>query len=72
MDLSPDEPPELDLVEPPPSRCDSCGADDEELVRVRRIYLDPTAEGPGSERVVDEVEWWCLPCRTHYPHQVQG
>ncbi len=67
----PGDPPDIDLVEPAPTVCDSCGSDDDALVRVRRIYVDPAAAGPDAERVVDEDEWWCLPCRTHYPHQVQ-
>lgn len=55
--------------------CDSCGRDGEELVEVRRVYLDPDAvtdlyanpdETPAT--VVDEVEHWCGSCVATYPH----
>jgi len=50
--------------------CESCGAPDDDLVRVHRIYLDTDGDGRviGS-RVLEDVEWWCVPCRTHYPHE---
>jgi hypothetical protein len=50
--------------------CASCGAPDDDLTAVRRVYVTPEAWDT-EERVdvVDEVEWWCFPCRTHYPHQ---
>ncbi|HEY3143547.1 MAG TPA: hypothetical protein VGJ86_20595 [Acidimicrobiales bacterium] len=54
--------------------CTSCGATDEELVAIRRVYVTPEAWDT-EERVdvVDEIERWCFPCRTHYPHQpVEG
>lgn len=65
-------PADLDMVEPPATVCDSCGSEDDRLVRVRRIYLDPHAGGDGDHRILDEDEWWCLPCRTHYPHEAQA
>jgi hypothetical protein len=52
--------------------CDSCGLDAEDLAAVRRVYLD--ADESGELRVADtaeEIEWWCGPCRSHYPH-VEG
>lgn len=51
-----------------PERCESCGAGDEPLVRVRRLYVTP--ESWESTERVDEggLEWWCSVCRTHYPH----
>ncbi len=54
--------------------CDSCGDAADTLVGVHRIYLVPTtAPADGGERraeVMTEIEQWCFPCRTHYPHQV--
>ncbi len=54
--------------------CTSCGRDDEDLVEVRRKYVTPAAwDSPGRETVLDEVERWCVPCLTHYPHEpVEG
>lgn len=47
--------------------CASCGVDDELLTPVHRRY--PAAPDGGSdERVLDEIELWCVPCRTTYPH----
>jgi hypothetical protein len=49
--------------------CDSCAAEDERLYAVHRMYVTPEAwDTPGSQRVLDEVEHWCYPCCTHYPH----
>lgn len=50
--------------------CDSCGRDDEPVVEVHRVYVTPEAwDTPGKVDVVDETEWWCLVCQTHYPHE---
>jgi hypothetical protein len=50
--------------------CDSCGDVGTDLVEVRRIYLTPeTWDTAGRSETVDEVERWCFPCRTHYPHE---
>ena len=50
--------------------CDSCGADVDDLTRVRRHYVTPESwDTPGKVQVVDEVERWCFACRTHYPHE---
>jgi hypothetical protein len=37
---------------------------------VQRLYVTPE-DWDREERVevVDELEQWCWPCRTHYPHQ---
>jgi hypothetical protein len=52
------------------STCDSCGAPASELAEVRRVYVTPEAwDRAGKVEVDDEVERWCFPCRTHYPHQ---
>lgn len=45
--------------------CESCGVEDEHLSPVRRRYL---ASDGRPERVLDEVEQWCVACRTSYPH----
>lgn len=51
-------------------RCDSCGSEDEDVTAVRRVYVVPEAwDEPGRMDVQDEVERWCFPCRTHYPHE---
>jgi hypothetical protein len=49
--------------------CESCGRD-EEVVRVRRLYVTPEAwDTPGKvEQGGEEV--WCFVCRTHYPHEL--
>jgi hypothetical protein len=60
--------------------CVSCGALADDTARVRRVYVTPGgwdlgADEPAPDRVevVDEVEAWCFPCRSQYPHQpVEG
>jgi hypothetical protein len=53
--------------------CESCGRDGEEVVAVHRKYVTPEAwDTPGSEKVLDEIEQWCIACLTHYPHVVVG
>jgi hypothetical protein len=56
--------------------CHSCGATADDLARVRRVYVTPGAWDLGADepaadtvQVVDEVESWCFPCRSQYPHQ---
>jgi hypothetical protein len=64
--------------------CDSCGAPAADTEPVHRVYVTPRdwdlsgeagEGGPGGEgagdhvQVVDEVESWCFPCRSQYPHQ---
>jgi hypothetical protein len=50
--------------------CGSCGIEGEELVAVHRVYVTPEAwDTEGKVEVLDEVEHWCFPCRTSYPHQ---
>lgn len=55
--------------------CTSCGDEVEQVHPVRRKYVtnepsdqEPSDQGP-SERVIDEIEHWCFPCLTHYPHE---
>ena len=57
-------------------RCDSCGRDEPaaDVVPLHRVYVTPALSGfedITEERidVVAEVEHWCFPCRTQYPHQ---
>ena len=51
-------------------RCDSCGDEDVEVVALHRIYLTPAAwDQEEKVEVLDEVERWCFPCRTSYPHE---
>ena len=52
--------------------CDSCGdAERDDLVALHRLYVVPEQwDQQGSVTRVDEVERWCVPCRTHYPHEV--
>jgi hypothetical protein len=53
--------------------CDSCGVLDAELAAVRRVYVTPEDwDTDGRVEVVEGVERWCYPCRTHYPHQEVG
>jgi hypothetical protein len=50
--------------------CESCGSEGEALETVRRVYVTPAAwDTEERAEVMDEVERWCFPCRTHYPHQ---
>lgn len=53
--------------------CDSCGDDRVEVVSVLRLYVVPEAwDSEGSVTEADEMEQWCYPCRTHYPHAEAG
>lgn len=52
--------------------CHSCGAADEELVVVRRLYLTPESWDAEAEVRVADFERWCFVCRTLYPHQEPG
>jgi hypothetical protein len=53
-------------------RCESCGAEDEELVLVRRLYLTPEAWDRPERVDRGDEEWWCFVCQTHYPHEAPG
>jgi hypothetical protein len=53
--------------------CDSCGSPADDLVTVHRLYVTPESwDTEGKVEKVDELEQWCFPCRTHYPHTVAG
>ena len=44
-----------------------------DLVAVHRIYVTTTPDGLiESTEVVRDIEQWCFPCRTHYPHEEVG
>ena len=50
--------------------CESCGAPADDLVAVHRVYVTLAAwDTEEKVDVLDEVERWCFPCRTQYPHQ---
>ena len=50
--------------------CESCGAPADDLAAVHRVYVTPAAwDTEESVDVLDEVERWCFPCRSQYPHQ---
>ena len=50
--------------------CDSCGADEDVLYAVHRMYVTPADwDTDGREVTLDDVERWCFSCCTHYPHR---
>jgi hypothetical protein len=50
--------------------CESCGGPAADLVAVHRVYVTPEAwDTEEKVDVVDEIERWCFPCRSLYPHQ---
>jgi hypothetical protein len=53
-----------------PGVCDSCGDEVDDLVALHRIYVVPAVNGEVSAERASEVEQWCFPCRTHYPHEL--
>lgn len=53
--------------------CESCGADESELVPVHRKYVTAGSwDQEADERVLDDIERWCFACRTQYPHEPAG
>ena len=53
--------------------CESCGSVELVVWAVHRIYVTPAEQGfedltETRERVMPEVEHWCLPCCASYPH----
>ena len=63
--LIPTKPRDSPVVE-----CNSCGWPTDELEPVHRVYLAPSDAPDGAtDTVLDELEWWCVSCRSHYPHQ---
>lgn len=64
-----------------PDACDSCGDRADDLVAVRRLYVAPGVSPLEADRLLgadepsdgirraDDIERWCFPCRTMYPHE---
>lgn len=52
--------------------CDSCGAADETLSNVQRVYFADAPDGSPTDRIDDEIEAWCPACITTYPHTPAG
>jgi hypothetical protein len=55
--------------------CENCArfeTNEANLVRVHRVYLelDEWGEEEPKATVVEEVERWCMSCRSIYPHEV--
>jgi hypothetical protein len=49
--------------------CESCGAFDDELHLVHRMYVTPADwDTDGSEVTLEGTELWCFACCTMYPH----
>jgi hypothetical protein len=41
------------------------------VVALHRAYVTPAAwDQEEKVEVLDEVERWCFPCRTSYPHEI--
>lgn len=55
---------------PAMATCESCGADDDDLVVVHRVYVTPQSwESQASVRVQPDTERWCYSCATSYPNE---
>ena len=53
--------------------CESCGAEEDDLVDVHRKYVTAAAwDQEQTERILPDVERWCFACLTHYPHVPVG
>lgn len=52
------------------SVCDNCARAADDLASVRRVYVVPEAwDTAGSQTTLDDVERWCMSCRSQYPHE---
>jgi len=50
--------------------CDSCGDEVADLVALHRIYVVAAGDdGEARAERAPDIEQWCFPCRTHYPHE---
>ena len=49
--------------------CESCGNDTDDLASVQRIYLVDDDGASSHSTVPDDIEQWCYPCRSLYPHR---
>jgi hypothetical protein len=59
--------------DPTDGPCESCGAEADDLASVHRVYVTPAAwDTEEKVDVLDDVERWCFPCRSMYPHQPVG
>lgn len=53
----------------PTMTCENCGADDDPLFPVRRMYVTPADwDTEGRSETLPDVERWCYSCCTQYPH----
>jgi hypothetical protein len=57
--------------------CESCGSAESVLWAVHRIYITPAEHGfedltEARQRMMPEVEHWCVACCASYPHQQVG
>ena len=53
--------------------CESCGVAADDLAEVHRVYVIPAAwDTEEKVEVSEELERWCFPCRSQYPHQPLG
>lgn len=50
------------------STCESCGEEVTTVALVQRLYVTPEAWDAEGRIDLAELEWWCVVCRTHYPH----
>jgi hypothetical protein len=54
----------------PDETCANCGGPADGSEEVHRVYvtIDPSGRVTASE-TMEPVEWWCLSCRSLYPHE---
>jgi hypothetical protein len=51
--------------------CESCGAADDVVFAVHRVYVTPADwDVEGREEIRPEVERWCYACLASYPHEM--
>lgn len=51
--------------------CENCAREDDDLVVVKRIYVEPERwDRAGSSTTLPDTELWCFSCRSLYPHEV--
>jgi hypothetical protein len=52
--------------------CENCGAGEDDLVAVHRVYLEFDDESVTGSTTLAETELWCRACRATYPNQQPG
>ena len=52
--------------------CENCGAGEDDLVAVHRVYLEFDDEAVTGSTTLAETEQWCRACRATYPNQQPG